>query len=280
MTATADHPPPEVPPSQHFVWTKYDLRALSLELQRRFGPREVRTTLQCRLRDLGPDSAEGMDQADIAHLYRLSPDACERLLSLVESQARSQGVELEYSDDISRSTGRVPLDNGYEETAQTDGQALWIHCDGSRTDTLGRIEIIAHFALGHFLQWSGDDPSLMLDPEEAWTIGWPDPCGLHPRVKSLWGLYEVEALMLTVEGLRRALRGLDISPDQRERLLQNFTDSAFANLDFIEAYIRGLRGSFNAAWRFGRPIPAPRHYPSVNPIKRHSLELGLTRSRD
>jgi hypothetical protein len=217
----------------------------------------------------------------------------ERLLFVIykelERRAFKMGIEVTYEDITGFSEDEFydndysddPDNESHAETARSDGKVLCLEQDLKNSNGIqGRMYDLLHLAFGHMIQWSSDDDRLLLTKEQSWSVGYRNHDRSPDKVVDLVSLYEFEAGMQGVEALRQELDDIDIPAEQKEAIIQFFTDYAYCDRDYIIQHYRGNHESFQKFWFFGQEIPPRQSLPKVRTfIQRHSVELGLIQDK-
>lgn len=207
----------------------------------------------------------------------------------LESQARESGIEIEYTDLSGFSEDdfyeNIFDDEDHEkhaETARSDGKVLLLEKDIERAGSIvGRMYDLLHLAYGHMVQWSTTDNNALLTKEEAWAIGYRNHEGSPDKILDLMALYELEAGMMGVNALMRALADIDgISKVEKDAIIQYFTDYVYADSKYIIQHYRGNREKFEKYFTAGNDVPPLyKEYDVPEYIKRQTVEIGLIRDK-
>ena len=281
--------PSSVPLDLHFVWTKYDPKQIAKIFGKKYAQLNTETVLQKKLHMLPYTNAQGLSREETFKLYGIDEQNLLSIYEKLEEKAKKSGVSIEYvdltgfsEDDYYENDLSGDAENTrHAETARSDGKHLLLEKDIKAAGRIqGRMYDLLHLAFGHMVQWSTDDAKMILTKEEAWAIGYRNHEGSADRILDLMSLYEFEAGMQGIEALRQVLDEATLSDDQKEAILQYFTDYVYADRDYIIQHYRGNHLSFQKFWKFGCAIPPRQKLPDVKSfIERSAVEIGLIRDK-
>jgi len=266
------------------VKDKYNLEQISKSFDKKYAQIISETKTQNELRGFNLPNAEFFTRTQTFEKYIID----ERLLFLVytklEKKAIELGVIVEYADMSGFSEDDLYENNQIEtdhkkhaETARSDGKTLLLEKNLENAGGIqGRIYDLMHLAFGHMIQWSSEDSKLLLYRQEAWSIGYRNHATSPDIVIDMMSFYEFEAGMQGIEILHEVLDSMNISQDQKERILQYFIDYAYCDRSYIIQHYRGNHEPFQKFWKFGQAISPRESIPLIEEfIKRHTVEIGL-----
>lgn len=218
--------------------------------------------------------------------YRIEESSLFKLYEALEKRATDMKVCIKYVDMTGFSEDEINgntenLATKHAETARSDGKTLSLERELSNAGGIqGRTYDLLHLAFGHMVQWSTDDPRMLLTKEEAWAIGYRNHDKSPDIVVDMMSFYEFEAGMMAIEMLQQTLESIDLPSEEKERILQYFTDYVYCDRGYIIQHYRGNHESFQKFWKFGQPIPPRREFPKVsNFIERDPVEIGLIQDK-
>lgn len=244
------------------------------------------TSVQNRLHALPYKTAEAISREDTFLLYGIYEEDLFLVYEKLEAKARAMGVSIEYIDLTGFKEDEYYENNKadeekHAETARSDGKNLLLEKDLAKAGGIqGRMYDLLHLAFGHMVQWSTEDPHMLLTKEEAWAIGYRNHEKSPDVVLDMMSLYEFEAGMQAIEMLHKVLKEINILEDQKEKIIQYFVDYVYCDRGYIIQHYRGNHESFQKFWKFGQPIPPRREFPKVETfIERSAVEIGLIRDK-
>lgn len=287
-TNTENIIPKDTPQDLHFVWQK-DQTAIKKDFNQKYAQVVEVTDTQKRLKALPFKTGEELTREETFNLYNIDEKNLFVIYEKLVKKAKASGVSIEYVDmtGFSEDDYHENEHSGDEEhqkhaeTARSDGKTLLLEIDIVAAGGIqGRIYDLLHLAFGHMVQWSTEESNMLLTREEAWSIGYRNHEKSPSIVVDMMSFYEFEAGMQGVEALHQVLDEVSLSLEQKETILQYFTDYAYCDRSYIIQHYRGNHESFQKFWVFGQPIPPRQKIPHVQTfIERQAVEIGLIRDK-
>lgn len=269
-----------------FVKNKYNLQEIEKTFKEKYKQTTPKISIQNEFKEKTLLNAEFLTREETFNKYHIQEEILFEVHKKLEEKAKKSGIDIQYidmawfSEDDFYENKDIHTDKEHKkhaETARSDGEVLLLEKNLSNAGGIqGRIYDLMHLAFGHMIQWSNTDTHLLLNKEEAWSIGYRNHEDSPKAVIDMMSHYEFEAGMLGVEALHQVLDTMDIDNNQKNNILQYFVDYAYCDRSYIIQHYRGNYKSFQTFWNFGRDIPPRQDLPFVTKfIKRHAVEIGL-----
>jgi hypothetical protein len=275
-----------IPTDLNFV-TEMNIDLLSFQFDEKYSQNTPVTALQKYFLRNKYISADHLTRDETFNLYMINESSLVKVYRCLEMEAVKMGIVVEYvamsvfSED-DHYENNENQDTKHAETARSDGKNLLLEVDLKKAGGIqGRMYDLLHLAFGHMVQWSTEDPHMLLTKEQAWSIGYRNHEKSPDIVLDMMSLYEFEAGMLAIEVLRKILmKDRDIPHEEKYSIWQYFVDYVYADRGYIIQHYRGNHESFQKFWKFGQPIPLPQEFPHVECfIQRHAVEVGLIKDQ-